>query len=128
MKRGNIKFYNILQLFIGIAAIVLINIIARFVFSRFDLTTEKRYTLSEVTKKMLRDLDDVVYFKIYLEGEFPAGFKHLHDETKEMLDEFRAYGGDNIQYEFVNPRQGVICSGSEEPDRGSSGGYVKQFH
>jgi ABC-2 type transport system permease protein len=52
---------------------------------------------------MLKELDDVVFYKVYLEGEFPAGFKRLRNETKEMLDEFRAYAGDNIQYEFIDP-------------------------
>jgi ABC-2 type transport system permease protein len=51
---------------------------------------------------MLKNLDDIVYFQIYLEGEFPAGFKRLRQETREMLDQFRAYA-DNIQYEFINP-------------------------
>ena len=82
--------------------IILINIISSFVFTRFDLTSEKRYSLSPATKKLLRNLNDIVFFKVYLEGDFPAGFKRLHNETKEMLDEFRAYS-DNIQYEFINP-------------------------
>ena len=54
---------------------------------------------------MLKELDDVVYFKVYLEGSFPTGFKRLRNETKEMLDEFRAYAGDNIQYTFINPSE-----------------------
>jgi len=52
--------------------------------------------------EIIKDLDDIVYFKIYLEGEFPAGFKRLRRETREILDEFRAYNK-NIQYEFINP-------------------------
>ena len=68
-----------------------LNTIGSFVFTRFDLTSEKRYTLSDTTKQTLRDLDDYVYFKVYLDGDFPAGFKKLRRETKEMLDEFRAY-------------------------------------
>jgi ABC-2 type transport system permease protein len=51
---------------------------------------------------MLRELDDIVYFQVYLDGDFPAGFKRLKRETREMLDQFRAYS-DNIQYEFINP-------------------------
>ncbi len=51
---------------------------------------------------MLKEIDDIVYFKIYLEGDYPAGFKRLHNETKEMLDEFKVYSK-NIQYEFINP-------------------------
>ncbi|MFC2111601.1 gliding motility-associated ABC transporter substrate-binding protein GldG, partial [Bacteroidota bacterium] len=60
------------------------------------------YTLSEATKTLVKELDDIVYFKVYLDGDFPAGFKKLRNETKEMLDEFRAYNK-NIQYEFINP-------------------------
>ena len=52
--------------------------------------------------EILKNLDDIVYFKVYLEGEFPAGFKRLRRETMELLDEFRAYNK-NIQYEFINP-------------------------
>ncbi len=104
MKSKN-KINSFVQLFTGIAIVVLLNIIGNYVFHRFDLTAEKRYTLSPATKKLLKELDDVVYFKIYLEGNFPSGFKKLRNETKEMLDEFRAYAGDNIQYTFINPSQ-----------------------
>ncbi|MEI6747555.1 MAG: gliding motility-associated ABC transporter substrate-binding protein GldG [Bacteroidales bacterium] len=100
--RKDIKRNNIIQLLLGLMIIVLLNVIGSFLFTRLDLTAERRYSLSDATKKMLRNLDDVVYFKVYLEGEFPAGFKRLRNETREMLDEFRAYS-DNIQYEFINP-------------------------
>jgi len=101
-KKKDIKRTNILQLVLGVVIIVLINIIGYSVFTRFDLTAEKRYTLSDQTKQMITDLDDLVFFQVYLDGEFPAGFKRLRRETKEMLDQFRAYS-DNIQYEFINP-------------------------
>ncbi len=101
-KRKNIKRNNIIQLGFGLMIIVLLNVIGYYIFTRFDLTAEKRYSLSQPTKQMLKNLDDIVYFQIYLEGEFPAGFKRLRRETREMLDQFRAYT-DNIQYEFINP-------------------------
>ncbi len=101
-KQSNIKRHNILQLFYGLLILILINIIAQYVFTRFDLTAEKRYTLSPATKKLLKEVDDIVYFKVYLDGEFPAGFKRLRNATREMLDEFRAYS-DYIEYEFEDP-------------------------
>jgi len=104
INRKNIKRNNISLLFFGILIIILVNIISNFVFTRFDLTSEKRYSLSDATKELLKNLDDIVYFQIYLDGEFPAGFKRLRNETKEMLDEFRAYS-DNIEYEFINPSE-----------------------
>lgn len=94
---------DLTQLVLSIAIIVLCNYLGSFVFHRFDLTSEKRYTLSDATRKLLEEVDDVVYFKVYLEGDFPAGFKRLASETKEMLDEFRAYSNGNIEYEFINP-------------------------
>lgn len=101
-KPSDTRRNNILQLILALIIIILINIIGSFIFTRLDLTTEKRYSLSSSTRKLLRETDDIIFFKVYLEGEFPAGFKMLAKSTREMLDEFRAYS-DNIEYEFINP-------------------------
>ena len=92
-------------LVVGLVIILLVNYIGSFSFERFDLTSEKRYSLSKTSKNLAQNLEDIVYVKVYLEGEFPAGFKRLRDETKEMLDEFRAYSNGNIEYEFINPSE-----------------------
>jgi ABC-2 type transport system permease protein len=101
-KQRSMKRNSLVQLLLGVVIIILANIIGSFVFTRFDLTSEKRYSLSPATKELLKGIDDIVYFRVYLEGDFPAGFKRLRNSTKEMLDEFRAYNK-NIQYEFINP-------------------------
>ena len=103
-KRKNLKKNQIVTFLVTVAIVVLVNVIGSYVFTRFDLTSEKRYTLSPTTKEILNGLDDYVYFKVYLEGDFPAGFKKLRRETKEMLDEFRAYSK-YIDYEFINPSE-----------------------
>ncbi len=103
-RKKNIKQQNIVQLVLLLFIIILINIISSFIFTRFDLTSEKRYTLSPATKHILKNIDDIVFFQVYLEGDFPMKYKRLRNETKEMLDEFRAYS-DNIQYEFINPSE-----------------------
>ena len=108
-KRKNLKKNQIVAFLVTVAIVILVNVIGSYVFTRFDLTSEKRYTLSPTTKEILNNLDDYVYFKVYLEGDFPAGFKKLRRETKEMLDEFRAYSK-YIDYEFINPSE------SEDPD------------
>ncbi|MBI4945797.1 MAG: gliding motility-associated ABC transporter substrate-binding protein GldG [Bacteroidetes bacterium] len=97
------KRRDIIQLFLSIAIILLVNFIASFFFSRIDLTSEKRYTLSPATKEMLGKLDDIVFFKVYLDGDMPAGFDRLKTSTKEILDEFRVYSHGNIEYQFINP-------------------------
>ena len=100
------KQSDLTKLVLGLLIILLVNYISSFVFERFDLTSEKRYSLTEPTKKIIKQLDDNVFFKVYLEGDFPAGFKRLRSETLEMLNEFRAYSsGAHIEYEFINPSE-----------------------
>ncbi len=103
-ERKNLKKNQLISFGITLIVIIAVNIIASFVYTRFDLTSEKRYTLSDTSKEVLKNLDDYVYFRVYLEGEFPAGFKKLRKETKEMLDEFRAYSK-FVDYEFINPSE-----------------------
>lgn len=101
-KKKSLKRQNISQLVFSLLIILFLNIIGSYVYTRFDLTSEKRYSLSPATKNLLKGLDDILYVKVYLEGDLPAGFKRLRNSTQEMLDEFRAYNK-NIQYEFVDP-------------------------
>lgn len=101
-KKRDIKRNNILQVTLGIVIIVLVNIIASFVFTRVDLTAEKRYSLSPAVKTMLKGLKDDVFFRVYLDGDLPSGFRRLSNETRDMLNEFRAYS-DHVHFEFINP-------------------------
>jgi ABC-2 type transport system permease protein len=103
MKENTNKRKNIIQLVMSLLVILLVNYIGLFLFERFDLTQEKRHTISPATKQLIKNLDDIIYVKVYLEGDFPAGFKRLRNATKEMLDEFRAVSKENIEYEFINP-------------------------
>jgi ABC-2 type transport system permease protein len=113
------KRRDIIQLILSIAIILLVNFVASFFFTRMDLTAEKRYTLSPATKEMLGKLDDVIYFKIYLEGNLPVGFDRLKTATKEILDEMRIYSNDNIQYQFINPL--------ESPDKKTQDDVIRQL-
>ena len=96
---------HILQLTFSVIIIILVTYISSRAFFRMDLTSEHRYTLSKETKTILNNIEDVVYIKIYLDGDLPAGFKKLRNSLKDYLDEFRIYGKKNIQYQFINPSE-----------------------
>lgn len=95
------KSLKTLALFLG--AVLVINVAASFLFFRLDLTSDKRFTLSKITKSKLNDVKDVVYVKVYLDGDMPIAFKKMKRSIKEMLDEFAAYSDGNVQYVFINP-------------------------
>ncbi len=87
-----------------IAIIVVANIVSQFVFCRWDLTAEKRFSLTPFTKEYLSQLKGNVMVSIFLDGdELPVTFKRMKQEVKDKLDEFKVYGGRKIDYIFVNP-------------------------
>jgi ABC-2 type transport system permease protein len=97
------KKKNIRAIAIVIVTIVLINIASAFYFFRLDLTSEKRYSISDNTKNLLKNLDSKLSVVIYLDGDLNSGFLRLKKSTSEMLDEFKVYGGKKITYSFINP-------------------------
>lgn len=101
------------QFFITTGIVILINFIFSFWFIRFDLTEEKIHSLSPATidfleNKTLVKLKDQtikgnIDIKVYLTGDLPADLKYLEKAVKEKLDEMRAYIGDRLNYEFIDP-------------------------
>ncbi len=89
---------------IGILAVVIFPLALLLWFSglRLDLTKEKRYTLSENTVKVLESVKKPLTVEVYLEGDFPASFKQLQNETKFMLEEFRKINS-KIDFKFIDP-------------------------
>jgi ABC-2 type transport system permease protein len=107
MFKLNKKKQSYIQLLITVVIIIFINAILSNYFFRIDLTKEKRFTLAASSKKIAAKVTDGLLIKVYLEGEFPAGFKRLKQATKEMLDEFGVYSNNHILYEFIDPFKGV---------------------
>ena len=86
-------------LFLGL--IIIINIVSSFIFIRFDLTSDKRFTLTDVSKTIIDKITNPIYVDVYLTGALPADFKKLETETKQILDEFQALST-NIVYRFID--------------------------
>jgi ABC-2 type transport system permease protein len=86
-----------------ISAFILIGIIAQFAFTRFDFTTEKRFTISPISRKIINDLSKPVKITVYLQGSgLPAGMKRLQGAARDMITDLKAYSHGNIQFEFVD--------------------------
>ncbi len=103
MNKYKFTTQNIFQFLIIVLIIILINYISSFIFFRVDLTSENRYQLKPVTKEILKNLDDIVYIEVYLDGDMTVEFERLQRSIKEELSEFKVYAEDNMEYEFINP-------------------------
>lgn len=93
---------NILPFLLLFAVIILLNIAGNFYFKRFDLSQDKRYTLSESTIKLIENIEEPVFIDVFLDGNFPPEFKRLQNETRQILEEFRSHNS-NLIFQFTNP-------------------------
>lgn len=85
-----------------IAIVVLLNVAGSFFYQRFDLTHDQRYTLSDTTLQIVDSITSPLLVEVLLQGEFPAEFRRLQVETRQMLETFSAYNP-HIKYNFQNP-------------------------
>ncbi len=113
-KRKSHKRTAIFMVLFSFAILVLVNMLSSVVHTRFDLTKEGRFSLTKPTRQLLTNVEDVITVKVYLEGSFPAGFKRLRNSTQDMLDEFRSYTGNMLQYEFIDPFEGITDAGERK--------------
>lgn len=84
-----------------------INWLSSTFHSRVDFTNERRFTLSASTQKVLKNLDSTVDITVLLAGDVKSEFKKLSNSTRELLENFKNYGGNKIQYHFEIPGEGL---------------------
>jgi gliding-associated putative ABC transporter substrate-binding component GldG len=99
MKTAN---NNIKKIALTIGFIVILNLAGHFLYKRFDLTADKRYTLSQTSLNIVAEVKEPLYIDVFLEGDFPGEFKKLQTETQQLLEEFKSQNS-NVIFQFVNP-------------------------
>lgn len=74
---------------------------------KYDLTAEKRFTLSQSTEKFLTSIKKPVEITVFLKGDYPSGFRKLSSGAEDILKEFKEIAGNNIQYKFISPEETI---------------------
>ncbi|WP_335964264.1 gliding motility-associated ABC transporter substrate-binding protein GldG [Galbibacter sp. PAP.153] len=90
------------KIILTILVLIGINFLASFMVLRWDLTKNKRYTLSDASKETAKNVDEAIIIDVLLNGDMPPEFKRLQTETKQLLEEFTAVNN-HIRINFVNP-------------------------
>ena len=104
---------------IGLVAAIAINYISSYIYTRQDITKDKRYTLSDATINTIASTQEPIYIDIFLTGEMPSEFKRLQTEVKVLLEEFSEIN-DNLIISYVNPKE-------ENPDIDALNSIMMEF-
>ena len=99
MRKSN----DVVKFVLSAAILIVIALVLSFKFFKLDLTEENRHSLTDQTIETLANLEERIFFKVYLTGNIPSEYKKLEKAIEEKLDEFRDYSDDRIEYEFINP-------------------------
>src|SRR5579862_2091216 len=104
MKKLFNSGFNWLFLLVGL---VILNLLASHLNMRYDMTSEKRYTLTMPVKNMLGRIHEQVNIDILLEGNLKSGLRKLRNSTETLLQEFNEYAEGNIHYRVIDPVAGT---------------------
>jgi ABC-2 type transport system permease protein len=96
-----------LQVSVFILVLAGLNIAARYVYTRFDFTREKRFTLNAKTKAVLNKPSGGITVTVFLDGTLPAAFKRLKNATADLLEDYKASSGNDLKVVFTDPVDGL---------------------
>jgi len=85
------------------AILIVLNFISVRLFTRFDLTQQSVFTLSDASISLVENLDDRVTVRAYFTEDLPAPYNNTRRAVLDILNDYRAYAGDNVEFEFIDP-------------------------
>lgn len=107
MKKSHKKYSSGIELLLLILVLAVFNWLSTIFYYRYDLTQEKRFTLSKTTAQMAAKLDDQLSCKIYLDGNLPANYKRLKIAITDYFNELNQYAKTPIVFTFTDPIDGL---------------------
>ncbi|MFH1565563.1 MAG: GldG family protein [bacterium] len=103
-KKTKLKSSLFVWSLIIVAVIIAINIVSYKIFYRIDLTQNKEFSISSITKSTLKNLDDTIDVKVYFSEKLPPQYIGVAQEVKDILDEYQNYSRGKLQISFIDPK------------------------
>lgn len=101
MKKKN----TVVNVILLIAVIVFVNLVSNYLYFRLDLTEDKRYTLGNATKEILKNIEEPVTIKAYFSENLPPQVSKIKKDFEEYLIEYGRLSNGNVVFEFINPNK-----------------------
>ena len=86
-----------------IGIIVTILLISTLLNLRVDTSRDKAFSISKISKNLVRDLDEAMVVKIISTRELPAELTSLSRYTSDLLAEFQSASRGKFRYEYIRP-------------------------
>ena len=97
------KSHKYISAVLLIVSVLFLNILIGFNNWNIDLTSDKKHSFAKESITIINNLEDKLFIRVYLEGDFPAEFKKLQKSIEDLIKRFKLIGNKNIDFEFINP-------------------------
>lgn len=97
------QFVRYFLLIAGI--LVVLNMVSRTLFFRWDATDSKMYSLSDASREVIRKLDDQLVAKVYFSGNMPGAYANSRRYLQDLLEEYQAFSDGRFRFEFLDPAE-----------------------
>lgn len=102
-RRKQLALASVTGLFLLAVTLVLINIMAYWLFIRMDLTRSRTYSLSPASRRLVRQLEDPVVIKAFFTPDLPPPYNVFGRYARDILTEYRSASGGRVRFDFVSP-------------------------
>lgn len=92
-----------LNILLVVGVIAALNFFSYQLFHRFDLTSNKNYSLSSASKELAGNLPDIINIKVYFSGNLPSQYSGLRQEVLDLLDEYQNYSKGRVKVQVIDP-------------------------
>ena len=97
------KSHKYISAVLLIVSVLFLNILIGFNNWNIDLTSDKKHSFAKESITIINNLEDKLFIRVYLQGDFPAEFKKLQKSIEDLIKRFKLIGNKNIDFEFINP-------------------------
>lgn len=87
----------------GGAFIFMVNVLGSFITVGIDLTEDKRYSITEESQQLVKNLKQPLELTVYIKGDVPAGFKKLANAAENISNTYHRISNGNFSITFEKP-------------------------
>ena len=102
-RRKQLVITSSAGLVVAALIVVLINVLGNGAFLRLDLTQQQAYSLSDASKRLVRELSDPVIVKAYFTPDLPSPYNAYERYVRDLLSEYRSASHGRVRFAFALP-------------------------
>lgn len=106
LHKGKTGANAVVFVILTIAALGAANFVGTRFFKRFDLTSEKVYTLSQGSKDLVKNLPDRLNVKLFMSEDLKPPFKQHAQFVRDLLSEYETYSDGKLKLEVIKIGEG----------------------